>query len=85
MKSFRLSKNHNNTGIFTKENENLENPDGNEQIGMQIIHLNQAQQQNDNHHNINHIHINPMGPGVMGENPHNEIENLNQIDNLDME
>ena len=57
MKPFYPSKNHKNTGIFIKENENLENPDGNAQIEIQNIHLNQAQQQNDNPPNINHIHI----------------------------
>ena len=63
----------------------MENPDGNEQMGMQYIHLNQSKQQNANPLNINHIRIIPMGPGIMNENPQNEIGDLIQIDNFNIE
>lgn len=85
MKPFRLSKNHNATSIFDRENRNLENPNNNDQIEMQNNNLNQGQQQNDNPENINHIHIIPIRHGINNEIPQNEIDGLNQINDADME
>ena len=85
MKPFRLSKNHNDTGIFDRENGNLENPNDNAEIEMQDNNFNQGQQPNNNQQNINHINIIPIRRGINNEIRENEFDGLNQINDADME
>ena len=85
MKPFRLSKNHNNTGIFDKENGNLENPNDNAQDELQNNNMNQIDQQNVNPQNINHILIIPIGPHMNDGMEQNNLDGMNQINDADME
>ena len=78
MKPFRLTKNHNETGVFTKDDEIV----GNAQINQNV-------QANDNQINFepnqNHIHINLVNnPRAIGEFEKG-FDNTNSVNNLEMD
>ena len=85
MKPFRLYKNHNETGIFMRENANPQNPGENLNIGIPNVRLNPPQQQLINQENVQHIRINPIRRDIIRENTENRVENLDQINNLELE
>lgn len=69
MKPFRLTKNHNNTGIFIHENEMVQDNNQNNNVQNQNIPNDFQQIENNNLENQNHIHIIPV-------NVRNQIGNI---------
>lgn len=60
MKPFRLTKNHNNTGIFIHENEIVQDNNQNNNVQNQNIPNDFQQIEINNLENQNHIHIIPV-------------------------
>lgn len=77
MKPFRLSKNHNDTGIFRRNNEVIQN-DGNNQIFEEnVIHM-------DNNNNLKNIRIEPMLINHEIQKEENDFRNFDSINNMEL-